>query len=675
MQRPVADELRVLVFAPLGRDGRLVCQLLARSGISAVECADAACLARAIEEGAGALVMTEEAVTPETYSWLAKSLERQSPWLDMPMLLFGSASASEEQRRRLSLLEQLGNVTILERPIRTTALAGNVRAALRSRRRQQRLKLIADMSASLVAVNEPQRLLADVWQVLQRHIDLDVYLYHEVQPDGFLRLEAWTGIAERSRANLNTLRLEKTYYAQQNSWGRALGRGHRPLEQLLAESGVTVSDCRVLRVGDEPLGLLTFAATRRAKFTPDEEALLRTVCDHVGLALQRSRMIDQLRQRAAELEEHAQRKDEFLAMLGHELRNPLAAIITGMLALRRLGDSHPSREPVLDAVERQSHHMARLVDDLLDVSRISRGKIELHKAYLDINPTVREAVELVAPLIAERRHRLDMRLAPVPLFIEADETRIRQVVENLLTNAAKYTDPGGFITISTAPLDGHLEICVRDNGIGLSREMLVHVFDMFAQERRTLDRSQGGLGIGLTVVKNLVEMHGGRVEASSQGIGHGSEFRVMLPLAKNSPVAEEPVAPDEPLRSGLRILVVEDRPEVGEMTRLLIETFGYQAECVYRGRQALERCSEFRPHLVLLDIGLPEMDGYQVAHRLRQQLGDDCPFLVALTGYGTEQDRRHALEAGFDRHCAKPLHADALRELFTEVEDRLQPDA
>jgi signal transduction histidine kinase len=377
-------------------------------------------------------------------------------------------------------------------------------------------------------------------------------------------------------------------------------------------------------------------------------------------------MNDELEERVAELRDAAdasRHKDDFLAMLAHELRNPLAPIVSAMHVLRL----HPSDARLVqqarEIVERQVGHQARLLDDLLDVSRITRGKIELRKSTVDLVEVVADAVETARPLIDARRHALTVHTPPRPLHVHADATRLGQVVANLLNNAAKFTDPGGKIVLTLEADDTDAVVRVRDNGHGIAPEMQPHVFDLFTQVDPSLARSQGGLGIGLTLVRRLVEMHGGRVDVRSQGRGHGAEFTVRLPLER---------AIDAPPDSGAaataarrHVLIIEDHADAREMLRVSLELEGHRVEAADDGLQGVEMALASRPQVVLVDIGLPGLDGYGVAARLRAALGRSVT-LIALTGYGQPDDRERTRHAGFDAHVVKPVDMDTLARLLAE---------
>jgi CheY-like chemotaxis protein len=365
------------------------------------------------------------------------------------------------------------------------------------------------------------------------------------------------------------------------------------------------------------------------------------------------------------LAEADRRKDEFLAMLAHELRNPLAAINSAVQLTTLIGVQDPIRRS-MEVINRQLKHLSRLIDDLCDVSRLTRGKIQLRKERLDVAMVLRSAVESVRPLIETRRHNLTVAVGAEPLLAEADSVRLEQIMTNLLANAAKYTDSGGQIWLSAEPDGEEIVIKVRDTGVGIPSEQLPRLFDLFAQGARLLARSEGGLGIGLTLVRSLAEMHGGRVTATSAGPGMGSEFVVRLPAALTlSPAREEPKSQVEPgSRRGSRVLVVDDNVELAQGLASLLKMLNHEVWTAYDGPTGLEAARGHRPEVVLLDIGLPGLDGYQVAEQLRQEEFGKDVLLIAVTGYGQEEDRQQAFSAGFDHFLTKPVDYATLREIM-----------
>jgi PAS domain S-box-containing protein len=377
------------------------------------------------------------------------------------------------------------------------------------------------------------------------------------------------------------------------------------------------------------------------------------------------RLEEELRRRAEELLAADRRKDQFLAMLAHELRNPLAPIRNAVELMRQVETVDPTFQPSREMVERQVKHLGRLVDDLLDVSRITQGSIRLRKEVVDLGTIVQRAVDGSRPLIESRAHTLSLRLPPEPVRLEADATRLEQVISNLLNNAAKYTMPGGHIWVAADREGEEAVVRVRDTGIGVPPDVLDRVFEPFVQQANgSLARTEGGLGVGLTLVRSLVEMHGGRVEASSPGLGQGSEFEVRLPaqLPAEATLPSEPVAANA--TRALRVLVVEDNIDAAESLATLLRLWNHDVSVVHDGRTALEAAREQQPEVVLLDIGLPGLDGYQVARRLREELHLDHTLLVAMTGYGQPEDRRRSREAGIQYHFVKPVEPLVLRNLL-----------
>jgi PAS domain S-box-containing protein len=399
-------------------------------------------------------------------------------------------------------------------------------------------------------------------------------------------------------------------------------------------------------------------------FSGDDEAVLQQLANLASIAIENSRLYDALR-------DADRRKDEFLAMLSHELRNPLAPIRNAlhMLRLRTRGDA--VLEQTSEMMMRQVDHMVRLVDDLLDVSRITRGKIALQREVVDASTIVNRAVEASRPAIEASRHALTVTFANQPLPVDVDLTRMAQVVTNLLNNAAKFTPEWGRIEIRTARKNGDAAIEVTDNGAGVPADVLPVIFDLFVQSGRTLDGSQGGLGIGLTLVKRLTEMHGGSVTAASDGSGNGSTFTVRLPLAATKAPTEDDLAVEAtsngPSARRLRVMVVDDNRDSADSLRMLLAALGNDAKTAYDGQRALELAVELHPELIILDIGLPAMSGYDVVKQMRVMPEANNAVIVALTGYGSESDRHRSAEAGFDDHLVKPVDIKRLEELLART--------
>jgi CheY-like chemotaxis protein len=366
------------------------------------------------------------------------------------------------------------------------------------------------------------------------------------------------------------------------------------------------------------------------------------------------------------LREADRRKDEFLAMLAHELRNPLAPIRAGLHLLGRVGHEGAQATHVREMLDRQVRYLVRLVDDLLELARITRGDIELRRERVELDMAIGGAIETSRPLIDERSHRLAVTLPSESLVLDADPVRLSQVVANLLNNAARYTDPGGRIALSVERHGDEVAIRVADDGVGIPPEMLSRVFEPFTRVDRSSARSHSGLGIGLALVKSLVEMHGGSVSARSDGMGAGSEFTVRLPLAQATTPARSAgdTGPVRASDAGRRILVVDDNRDAAESLGLLLEMMGHQVSVAHGGAEGLALMRTFEPAVVLLDIGMPDVDGYEVARRIREEGGSRRALLIAITGWGQDEDRRRASQAGFDHHLTKPVDLHELQKLL-----------
>jgi two-component system CheB/CheR fusion protein len=437
------------------------------------------------------------------------------------------------------------------------------------------------------------------------------------------------------------------------------------------EVGATIAatDARIMDSGvpdvveeriQTPAGYRVFLSTK-APFRDQDGRVVGLI----GVA----RDITERKQAEDALREADRRKSEFLSVLSHELRNPLAPIRNALYLLDRAPAGGEQAQRAREVLGRQVTHLTRLVDDLLDVTRISRGKVTLHRTRFDARDLVQRTVEDHRQLLAARELRVVLDLAPGPMVVDADATRVSQIVGNLLQNSAKFTDAGGLVTVTAGIVGDRVAIGVRDTGIGITVDMLARMFEPFTQADESLHRTRGGLGLGLALVKGLVEMHGGSVEARSDGIGRGTEVVVRLPLAP--PAAEAPPAattaagPSRPRR----ILVIEDNLDAAETLRDMLELWGHVVAVAHAGRQGIERASSFEPEIVLCDIGLPEMDGYEVARAMRADARVGSPVLVALTGYALPEDQRRAAEAGFELHVAKPVSVAQMEDMLARAGD------
>jgi signal transduction histidine kinase/CheY-like chemotaxis protein len=502
-----ALEERMLIFAPTGRDAALTAEMLTKSGLAADVCRDLPSSLNEIARGAAGVLVAEEVITASAAQQIGAVLEAQEAWSDLPFIVFmGTSSDTCLRPGTVERLRGLGNVTLLDRPLRPIAMVSAVRAALRARRRQ--------------------------------------------------------------------------YEAR-----------------------------------------------------------------------------DELVRRQGEV----QKRDQFLAMLSHELRNPLSAMT---LAADTLEDQRPEQSRRIEIIQRQGRHLTRLIDDLLDVARVTIGKIVLREEVVELNDLADRVVRALEQTAAAAHVRVSLSRAPKRLEVRGDAVRLEQVLGNLVTNGIKYTPAGGHVDVV---LEGDAQLAwirVRDDGVGIAPEVLPQVFDLFAQADSSLDRSRGGLGIGLTVARSLIELHGGRVDVHSAGSGSGSEFVMSLPRVEATAVATpESAMPMSRASERHRVLVIEDNIDSRDLMHMVLESYGHEVAVAGDGEEGVRCAHEVRPNVALVDIGLPGLDGFEVARHLRADFGDDI-VLVALSGYGRDEDRRKAKLAGFDLHYLKPIDSARLRRLL-----------
>lgn len=689
--RAASDE-RVLVLAPTSADADLSRIVLAEAGLETKVFASLTELAPHVDHTAASIVLTEEIFVASDVPALLEALRQQPPWSDIPILLLSSVGA--DSVAAAWAIELLGNITVLERPVRLSTLVSAVRSAVRARRRQyelrdqfhelqraesglrkqaERQRLLGEAAAVLLSSDEPDVMMTGLFAKIAPHFGLDTYFNYVVnEAADALHLESFQGVPADEARKMERLEFGDAvcgYVAQQRERCILVDaeksddeRAHR-----LKRFGIRAYACYPLLADDRLVGTLSFGSHQRACFETEEVEFLQTICHYVTAAYERVRLIHELR-------DADRRKDEFLATLAHELRNPLAPIRNALHIMQLAGDDAAAVDQARSMMERQLRQMVRIIDDLLDVSRITRGKMELRKERVQLAAVVGNAVDTTRPLIEAAGHSLTITLPPEPVYLDADPIRLAQVFANLLNNAAKYTDRGGRLTL-TAALDLHeIVVSVRDSGIGIPSEALPRVFEMFAQVDRSLEKAQGGLGIGLTLVKRLVELHGGSVEARSEGLGMGSEFVVRLPTVPERKTSRRPAA--QTRRSNeisCRILIADDNRDAAESMSMMLRLMGNEVRTVHDGAQAVEEASAFRPDVVLLDIGMPRLNGYAVARAIREQRWGAGMVLVALTGWGQDEDKRRAVEAGFDQHFTKPVNPAALERLIASLHSDSPP--
>src|SRR3954466_16176779 len=558
----------------------------------------------------------------------------------------------------------LGAVDYILSPVRPDVLRSKVKVFVELYQMQQRTRAMAEAEVARASAEEARRranFLAHASHELGASLDLE---------QGMRRLldlvvphvcDAAAVTIEKEPGRMDVLSAPAADFVPPPlaSAMQVVLRDHKVME-IADEAGLASTLCYPLRVGDRVIGVLALGYTGRL---PRDRDMLEEVAGRAAIALDNARLyrslkreITRSRQAEEELQDANRRKDEFLAMLSHELRNPLAPIRNAVELMRRVGSTEQRLIMARDVIDRQATQLARLVDELLDVSRISQGKIVLKKEPVELAKIIAHGVETVRPMFDHRDQRLSVEVSAHPVWLMGDFARLSQVVANLLNNACKYTPEGGQIRLVAAGREGKATISVEDNGTGIDAELLPRVFELFVQGERALDRSQGGLGIGLTLVKRLVELHHGQVEAASAGAGKGAVFRITLPAisAVQPETKGAAVATSAEQVYGRRVLVVDDNADAAESTAAFLRLEGHEVKTVMDGNEALSSVRVFAPHVIVLDIGLPGLDGYAVARRLREQGDTSHALLIAVTGYGSKEDHERAMEAGFDYHFVKP---------------------
>jgi len=755
-----ASEERVLVLAPTAADAVLSRSIIADAGLECRVCHGLLDLVEEMSAGMGALLLTEDTLSDQPASQLAAAVHDQGPWSDLPIILLSRSGADSEVADWA--LRKLGNVTVLEQPVRVTTLVSTLQTAIRARRRQYQLRDQIEAQALLAAVVESsedaiisktlegiitswnagaERLFGySAAEVIGRPIQLIVppELHHEESQ-----------ILDRLRhgerlQDIQTVRVSRqghrvdvslTVSAIRDATGR-VGGASSVARDITARKRATdllrESEARFRFLSEmipsivwmaAPDGRITYVNRRWTEYCGDPggqdpsawPALTNHPDDHeratrawnwhlrkvrdfeIEARLRRtdgayrwfvSRAVPFLdaagnvlswfgittdihdqKEMEETLRQADRRKDEFLATLAHELRNPLAPIRNALHIIRLKKDEPATIEQARKIMERQLGQLVRLVDDLLDVGRITRGKLELRKERIEVGSVIKNALDTTRPLIEAAGHELTVALTAQPVFLDADPVRLAQVLSNLLNNAGKYMNRGGHIWLTTRTQGDEVVVSVRDKGIGIPPEALETVFEMFKQVDGSLERAHGGLGIGLTLAKQLVELHGGRILARSEGANKGSEFEVRLPMVPAATSAER--AEERPgaiTDAHYRILVADDNSDAVESMGMMLRLMGNDVRTVRDGAQALEEAAAFRPDIVILDIGMPRLNGYDAARRIREERWGATMILVALTGWGQEEDKRRALAAGFDLHFTKPVNAADLERLIGQLQ-------
>lgn len=541
------------------------------------------------------------------------------------------------------------------------------------KKQTERLELLWEAAEVLLTTEEPDAMMRGLFNRIAPHFGLDVYFNFMVdESGGALRLESCLGITSAAVESIQKLEFGQAICGavavkREPITATYIQQSDEPRVQLVKGFGIRVYTCNPLMANGRLLGTLSFASRSRDTFEPDELDFLRTVCQYVTAAYERVRLI-----RALRLADR--KKDDFIALLAHELRNPLAPIRTGLQVLRLAGGDAKAATKAREMMDRQLTHMVRLIDDLLDVSRISRNKMKLRKKRIALADVVASAVETARPLVDEAGHELTISLPAAAIWLDADLTRLAQVFSNLLANSAKYTPPNGRICLAAERSEGKVTVSVSDSGIGIPQASLPTIFEMFNQVDSTMDRSAGGLGIGLGLVRGLVEMHGGEVSAHSAGPGLGSTFTVTLPILPEvaSPSLDQAsrFLEHAPTR---KILVVDDSRDGAESMAEMLRLLGHEVRIANDGIEAIERAEAFRPELILMDVGMPRLNGLDAARKIREQPWGERMAVVALTGWGQENDRADSKAAGCDEHLVKPVSLADLEKVLALVEANGHP--
>lgn len=529
---------------------------------------------------------------------------------------------------------------------------------------EQRLHLLWETAAILLSANDdPDAMMRRLFAKVSEHLGVDTYFNFMANQNGdALRLVSCTGIPEEIAQSIERLEFGQAIcgavdLCRSPIIASNIQQSSDPMHQLVKSFGIKSYACNPLLAENRLIGTLWFASRTKERFPPDEVALIETICHYVTMAHERLRLVEELR-------DAQRRKDEFLAMLAHELRNPLAPVRNALQLLGLAGGNLDLVEQSRAIIERQVSQIVRLVDDLLDVARITRGHLELRKECLDLAEVVKSALETSRPLIEQMEHDLTLSLPFQEVHVYADPVRLSQVIANLLNNAAKYTERGGRIWLTAERQGLEAVVTVNDTGIGLEADKIPCIFDIFTQIDPSQDRSHGGLGLGLTLVKRLIEMHGGSVDARSEGPGKGSKFTLRIPTVPAP--ARKPSAPpsEEAKASRQRVLVVDDNRDGADSLSLMLTLLDNHVQTAYDGLEAIQAAEVFRPEVVLLDIGLPKLNGFEVCHHIRQQSWGKGMVLIAVTGWGQEQDRLRSASVGFNSHLVKPVNRADLEKVL-----------
>jgi len=684
LTEPVVDSSvqarRILLLAPTGRDAQTTVGILSRAGFASQACASAEELCLGIQEGAGIAVVAAEALTPPAMRRLSATLAAQPPWSEIPLMIFVAQPEMDRAARTFEGLGPRAHITLVDRPIHVKTLVSAIRTALRSRLRQYEMRdLLAEQQkllenersstlrlaglaqaslaiASALSLNEVLQLITDqAAKVINSRFALT---WLKVQENMQMRtICAVSAGADRSGNDLDqsSQRGLETIASEIRDSVRLTGESLQRLGSDRIFAGLrTLIVAPLLEREGRTVGLLMLAEMENAEFTPDDEAVLTQLAQMASAAVQNARLY-------REAQDANRAKDDFLATLAHELRTPMTGILGWVQMLKSEGLELPDVDTAIEMIESSTRVQARLVEDLLDVSRIIAGKLRVDLAPVELGPVTEAVVEMFRARSAERKIALEVSIDDQPLSVFGDETRLHQVIWNLLSNAIKFTPEGGRVHLDLQGEGSHAVLRISDSGQGISPEFLPFVFDRFRQADNTTARPQSGLGLGLAIVRHLVDLHHGKVTVESEGAGKGTTFTITLPIlavrVAEGELGELREQREMPALDGLHVLVVDDEDEAGKLVRSVLTQLGAEVRTVTSVAEALKTLRQFPADIVVSDIAMPGEDGYALMRRLREiepELGRQIPTM-ALTGYGRPEDRTRILASGFQRYIQKPV--------------------
>src|SRR5690606_23132702 len=670
MNLSATTPLRVLIVDDDELDRLAVRRHLQQSGVDArtEEASSAAEALEAMQNAAYDCVFLDYYIPGDDTLKLLRTLRETSP--ELPVVIF---TGRGDEDIAVELMKSGAADYLPKSSLTPERLASALRharevtqAAIARQRAEGLLRLLSEAAEHILTASTPDDLVRGLFEKIREPLGVDAFLNYMVDVSvNKLELASCAGIPEDKLDLFNEPPFDTSadgsaIVERKPVHATSLQQSMEPSAQILKSIGFRACSCHPLLAEYQLLGTLCFASRTKDAFRVDELDFLRTVSHDATAAFERLRNMQKMR-------EDDRRKDEFLATLAHELRDPLAPLSNVLELMKRSKGRDDILEQVRETIDRQLSHLVQLVDDLLDMSRITRNRLDLRKRRVELSSIIHQALDAARPMAASVKHELHVALPPEPVFLNADPVRLVQVFVNLLTNSCKYTRPGGHIWLSAEVQEDQVVVRVRDTGIGIPRNKLASVFEMFSQLPAARDLSQGGLGIGLTLVKRLVSMHGGTVEASSAGAGLGTEFIVRLPVpAEHSQVQVASRQNEESPATGRRILIVDDNRDSAASLAMLLETAGNTTHEAYDGPEALEAAEKFRPDVVLLDIGLPKLNGFEVCRRIRAQPWGENMTILAVSGWGQDDDRRKSREAGFDHHLVKPVDYNTLLKLLAE---------